>query len=570
MENQVENDQKQNLDKPGTAPVPKKYGIFLSLQEMLGAAQRNPLTFTVVLLVSYVLSAIVVMLTSYAMASLLLGQFGLLFASLGRIITVLVVGLVVYTLIYAVVYAFTTSSAALSLSPERNRIGTLLKRALAVTPRIIKVNALVAVIAFWPLAMVLFLELILLSNLRFNNTSIAFLSAPILVLGAGIWVLIAHLRFALAPHVALFEPDVPVRQTLKRSQALLKKGGQWFIFKGFLLLLAVFILLGIATKSSLRELDKTDNWTINIIFIVLSILIEGALTMLYLNRAGKQNPANTPKSPRLLVLVIVILLGLFGFAVWQGQSNKLGGSLSKTDQQALTKLANDFERESDIRLLADALENFYDEHGYYPAASNMGDPHWTFSSLKYTSGSSTLQIQDMSLRDPGGKHINSAGSDYSYTASPENCTQCASFELIAKLEEGGDYKKSSLNNTIKPTSASTPQAQPVATNKPTTKQPPAATAKTDTAYVLYQVAADGNTAKVTPVTSTFTGPTNIELTIDLQCLGTCKFKLVSDNYTFSNTSTYTSSQKVKYQITKPGEYIFYNQFTPGTKFKIKF
>jgi hypothetical protein len=544
-----------------------KYGIFQSLQHMLGAAKTNPVAFTITLVVSYVLSGLVLWLTFFAMASLLLGQFGLLFASFGRIITVLVVGLIVYTLLYALVYAFTVGCLAYSLSPEKNSAGTALKRALRATPRVVKVNAWVAIIAYWPIAAAAFLPLLLLAGPRTGNTPIALLTL-ILVIAALIWAIIAHLRYALAPYIALFEPDAPVKQTLKRSQELLKHGGQWFIFKGFLLLLAIFIFLSVVTKSSLRELDNTDNWTINSIFILLSILIESAMVMLYFNRAGKQNAVTTPKSPKLLVLVIAILLGLLGLAAWQGHD---GGNLSKADQEAFIKSLSDSERRVEIKSVANALENYYNEQGYYPAVSDITTPGWASKNLKQTIGSTTIPLEDRTLTDPNEKYINAEGSDYQYKASPENCTKCASFVLTAKLEKGDEFKQTSNNNTIKVTSNPTPSAQtPPTTITPTQQPTPASiTSKVGTAYETYRIAADGSFAQASPVITTLKDVTSVELTVDLQCLGTCQFKLVSDTYTFSDTTVYTSSQKIKYQITKPGNYTLRNQFTP-TAFLIKF
>lgn len=565
MENQVDVTPNQQPN----APVLPKYGIFQSLQHMMGAVKRNPVTFGVTLLVSYVVSGIILTLTFLGFASLLLGEFGLLFASFSKILMVLVAGLIIYTLLYALVYAFTVSCIAYSLSDEKYGIGTTLKKALKSTVRVVKVNAWVAVVAYWPIAIAAFLPLLLLGvgSSRLGGSPLALLT-PILLLVALIWALIAQLRYALAPYVALFEPEVPVKQTLKRSEQLLKKGGQWFVFKGVILILAIFILLAVATGSNLRQLENSNDNTINAIFIVLSILIEGAMVMLYLNRSRKQDPANAPKSSPLVVLVLAILVALIGFAAYNGKnSDTFGGSFSKEDQQALLKEFDDSKRKTDVKAVAEALESYYNEHGYYPSAADISSTEWVSKNLKQTFGKQTMPLSSSRLTDPEGNLINTPSSDYQYKPSPKDCTQCASFELIAKLDEGGEHKQTSLNNTVKPSSAPTSQAPATSTNPaPQTTT----SAKTGKAYETYRIAADGNSAQISPVTTTLSDVSSVEVTIDLQCLGTCQFKLVSDTYSFSNTTTYTSSQQIKYTITGPGEYILYNQFTPNSKFKIKF
>lgn len=568
MENQPDKDVSHTNGQLTNIPTPRKYGVFQSLQEMLGTAQSNPVSFTLSLVITYVLSGIILFLTVLAMTSLLIGQFGLLFASFSKIITVLIVGLIVYTLLYALVYAFTVSSIALSLSSEKNDVGTVLKKAIAVTPRIAKVNAWVVIIAYWPLAVAAFLPLLLTGSTVTGGTAFVILT-PILVLVALIWTIIAQLRYALAPYVALFEPEVPVVQTLKRSQELLKNGGQWFIFKGVLMILAIFIILGVLTGSSLRELETTDNWTINVIFVIVSILVEGALVMLYFNRAGKNDQANTRKSPKLLALVIVALLGLLGLAAYQGQSGQIGGSYSQADREALLKSFADTERRANMKSLASALENFYNQQGYYPASSDVANSEWVTKNLQYTIGDTTLPIEIRSLTDPNMKYINTVGSDYQYNASPDNCTKCASFVVSAKLDKGDEFKQSSFHKTVKPsvdssqTQTTTPQTQ-----IQTSSASP--TGKIGIARETYEIAADGSSAQLSPVTTILSDVASVELTVDLQCLGTCQFKLVSDTFNFSNTTTYMSSQKIKYFITKPGEHVFYNQFIPNAKFKVKF
>ena len=141
--------------------------------------------------------------------------------------------------------------------------------------------------------------------------------------------------------------------------------------------------------------------------------------------------------------------------------------------------------------------------------------------------------------------------------------QTAETNSVTKSDENndattpGETPVSNLPNVPK----ASPAPQPVATPAP---------AKIGSAYIMYRIASGGASAQVTPVTTTLTGFTSVELTVDVQCLGGCNFKLISDTITLSNVATYTSSQKVTYTLSSPGEYILYNQFTPSTKFGIKF
>ncbi len=111
-------------------PTLPKYGIFLSLQHMMGAVKKNPATFGVAILASYVISGVILFLISLAAVSLALGGYGLLFASFSKMVITFIAGLIIYTLLYAFIYAFTVSCTAYSLSDEKYGISTTLKKAL--------------------------------------------------------------------------------------------------------------------------------------------------------------------------------------------------------------------------------------------------------------------------------------------------------------------------------------------------------------------------------------------------------------------------------------------------------
>jgi cytoskeletal protein RodZ len=128
-------------------------------------------------------------------------------------------------------------------------------------------------------------------------------------------------------------------------------------------------------------------------------------------------------------------------------------------------------------------------------------------------------------------------------------------------------KNSSTQNPSTPTAA---QPGSTSTQNLASSAQSASPKETVSATVLYRVSADGTSAQVSPVTTILKNASSVELTIDLNCLGNCQFRLVSDGYGLSDTKTYTSSQKIKYTLTKPGSWVLYNNYTPSTKFKVSF
>lgn len=96
----------------------------------------------------------------------------------------------------------------------------------------------------------------------------------------------------------------------------------------------------------------------------------------------------------------------------------------------------------------------------------------------------------------------------------------------------------------------------------TKKEPPKSVS------MMYKILSDDAGAQVSPTYTIISSTSGVELTVNLQCSTRCQFKLVSDDYTFTNTTTYSSTQKIKYLIDKPGTYILYNQYQPNVKTKL--
>lgn len=112
------------------------------------------------------------------------------------------------------------------------------------------------------------------------------------------WSIVCYFRYALVPYVALFERGTTIRETLGRSNHLLKNGGRWFLFKAFLLSLVIYSL-NAALTGQLSEQDSTYSLSSGVpmagevgslISVVISlgmfVVSNGVLVMLYKNRAA--------------------------------------------------------------------------------------------------------------------------------------------------------------------------------------------------------------------------------------------------------------------------------------------
>lgn len=128
-----------------------------------------------------------------------------------------------------------------------------------------------------------------------------------------------------------------------------------------------------------------------------------------------------------LMVVTLVILGL-GFLMFNSLSDVRGRGY-------------DTERRSDVNLLSQQLEFYYDlgETSTYPTLANLQDENWVKENLK--------GLEAEALTDPAGVKIGEEGSDYTY--EPTNCgdTGCASFTLSADLDKTtpDPYVKKSVN-----------------------------------------------------------------------------------------------------------------------------
>lgn len=437
----------------------KEYGIINSFQDLFKAVKKNPLTFTLSVIASYVIGIIIIIITLASLVALLAAGFGFSGFSGTNILLSVFVGIVIYSLGLAFVYGFTTSCIAFSLSGNKNNLRTTLKKALIVVPRVVATNSLVLVVIYAPIIILGLISLGSLFNrsLGTSSSNPFFVVVPLLLFPAIIWMIIASIRYALAPFVAIFEPDVSVKNTLERSRELLKNGGNLFVIKGALLVLAFIIVLSLTTGgSSYKELEDSDNLFVNLLLIVATIVVEGILVMLYFkasNNKGEKKVASLKWSNAAIFFVGIIAIILIGtFAI---------KSLSKEDNSALTDAIRenysdkkgfgyDTDRKNSINVMQGSIERFYDKNGYYPSDANIADQAWIIGNLSDKYYNEEIPLKNIIIADPSGRFINTTGSEYHYVATPEGCEKCASYELISKLGSGEEYKRASAYNAINP------------------------------------------------------------------------------------------------------------------------
>ncbi len=283
--------------QPAQTPMPvaaqsqqaprQKYRVFRAVSDALVAIKANWLMFVIANVAAYVLCAVSLFLLGMVIGLLLGGDVHAVTASGFRLIMAIVLIYVLASLWYVLAYALIITAPALAVvdgrAGRRSNFVDLARRTGEILPRVIRANFLLALVFFGPLYVLLLLPIVMIVGHTGNGAGGAFLSVMCL-LGAFVWMFIAALRYSLAPLVAVFEPHVPIRKTLKRSQHLLIKGGQWFIVKVALLLIVLAILLGV-TKASIST-DLRDSFTIvtNLAMLLVGSLLDAAFVMLYWNR----------------------------------------------------------------------------------------------------------------------------------------------------------------------------------------------------------------------------------------------------------------------------------------------
>lgn len=288
--------QYQPQPTPGVPPQPpsqpaelSNYGVFKAIGDAVKAINNNLLAVIAALVVTVILSAAVVLLSVLLLAGVVSAQ-NQLNVSPQAFITSMIIGIVLYIVVSALVSAFYTNFVALAINEgaegKTSNLKEVFSRSLRSVVRVTLASLLVGAVIAGPIVAVgLLLALLALSGGNGTGSTVALIT--LIPLLAFIWVIIAVLRYALTPLIALFEKDVPLTKTLGRSKHLLQHGGQWFLVKGFFLLFVVSIILSSLTGDSLQDLGQqtgSTNVLFNILAVLLGLIVNGVMVMLYRNR----------------------------------------------------------------------------------------------------------------------------------------------------------------------------------------------------------------------------------------------------------------------------------------------
>jgi hypothetical protein len=191
------------------------------------------------------------------------------------------------------------SNIALSLRDGiAGRSGSLVRQfkdAISSLVRVILTTALVGAAMYGPLfAFAVILAAALFGSLAtgtgFTGTPLSNIGTLLIVMvsmtTAVLWIFFAFFRFALAPFVALFEPQVSVRATLARSHLLLRGGGKWFMFKAAVIIFAIFLITIALSGQTLEQVKTSENGVVLFVDIVLTFTSYCLLYALYRNRVA--------------------------------------------------------------------------------------------------------------------------------------------------------------------------------------------------------------------------------------------------------------------------------------------
>lgn len=270
-----------------------KYKLRDAIKDTYAAIKNNIKAYLIIVGVAVVAS----ILTSLAFAAIGAGYLAGVFSFPGLIL----VGILLFVAVLAVQSVISGAMMLAVNDGADGKVGNA-KASLAVAwshaKRLILTNLLVAAVVAAPL----FVVLILFSlQAAIGNDSQALTTGPspdasgniltfLLIVAAAVWALIATLRYFLATYVAIFEPEVPVTQTLKRSHQLVKDGGAIFMLKligvTFLVIIILSIIFGGGQSQSTAGSfgGNSENPFLNFLTTLVSLFMSAAIVLLYRNR----------------------------------------------------------------------------------------------------------------------------------------------------------------------------------------------------------------------------------------------------------------------------------------------
>ena len=279
--------------EPAEAEADEQYTVFRSVKESVRTFKANPRSLLLSTLVSFGVTGIVMGILAFLFVAQASDIRGL--SQVREAIVPLSILLTIGGIASVILQAFMTGILAANFydgaSKEKPGFKDVLEEAVRNLGRVSLAILLGAAITIGPLVAAIvisgFLSLDTIAEPSDETSATSDITrvgiSILLMIGTAVWAIIAGLRYALVPYVALLEPKTKLLKTLSRSHHLSKDGGQWFIFKGFLLYLLISIIIA-AVLSPIVGDNTTGQMVTSIITIPVEVLAIGCMTMLYRNR----------------------------------------------------------------------------------------------------------------------------------------------------------------------------------------------------------------------------------------------------------------------------------------------
>ena len=281
---------------PAPIAVRQKYKVTTAIADVFRGLKVNWQTVIgggLVILIAITALSVVVLLAGIVLfrqffADLALNPL-LLLNNPARLFVIVGVLYVVLLILGALFNSMLLSGISLTLRDgldgNQGKVFPTIRRTFSTLIRVALANALMAITIVGPflLAGILVAGLSILMR---DRSLLVILIGLISFIATGVWVVVAFLRYWLAPYVALFETDIRLRNTLGRSKSLMYKGGQWFLVKSVLLTLA----FGLVYAVIVELLGDNPPLAILILLIIVNVLVSfiaiGMYYALYRNRVA--------------------------------------------------------------------------------------------------------------------------------------------------------------------------------------------------------------------------------------------------------------------------------------------
>jgi MFS family permease len=274
----------------------KRYSVIQGFKDGTRAIRANFIAYIVALLVSTAIAIVGTLLLGYVLSQTLLHSFSLIFGSVVSLIGILFTVLVIYlgwiSFAGSVIVAATSQAIADGYNgrkqpPLRQFQQGFLGKVLHMTVAEFAANIIIAA----PLFITILVPILALTS----RSSYSLIQVLSLILGVVtiVWIFVSCLRLAIVPQVALFEPRQSIKQTLRRSNALLRNGGQLYVAVGIVFFIILYVLTVYKSTNTLSLISSVSSGSsslwLNIGFVVADLIANILLTVLYLDRAGISN-----------------------------------------------------------------------------------------------------------------------------------------------------------------------------------------------------------------------------------------------------------------------------------------